>query len=82
MARVEASPSLWMNLSDEDFERVAQSPKLAERYLAFNDALHELAQVPSAELQQALQEGEEYEKQQQTVQAQQLRRELTGRLAF
>lgn len=82
LARVEENPSLWMNLSDEDFERVAQSDKLAESYLAFNDALHELAQIPAAELQQALQEGEEYEKQQQTVQAQQLRRELTGRLAF
>ena len=82
LARVEENPSLWMNLSDEDFERVAQSDKLAKSYLAFNDALHELAQIPAAELQQALQEGEEYEKQQQTVQAQQLRRELTGRLAF
>ena len=82
LARVEENPSLWLNLSDEDFERVAQSDKLAESYLAFNDALHELAQIPAAELQQALQEGEEYEKQQQTVQAQQLRRELTGRLAF
>lgn len=82
LARVEENPSLWMNLSDEDFERVAHSDKLAESYLAFNDALHELAQIPAAELQQALQEGEEYEKQQQTVQAQQLRRELTGRLAF
>ena len=82
LARVEGNPSLWMNLSDEDFERVAHSDKLAESYLAFNDALHELAQIPAAELQQALQEGEEYEKQQQTVQAQQLRRELTGRLAF
>lgn len=82
LARVEENPSLWMNLSDEDFERVAQSPKLAERYLAFNDALHELAQVPSAELQQAVQEAQQYEKRQQTVEAQQLRRELTGRLAF
>ena len=82
LARVEENPSLWMNLSDEDFERVAQSDKLAESYLAFNNALHELAQIPAAELQQALQEGEEYEQQQQTVQAQQLRRELTGRLAF
>ena len=82
LARVEANPSLWMNLSDEDFERVVQSPKLAERYLAFNDALHELAQVPSAELQQVVQEAQQYEKQQQTVRAQQLRHELTGRLAF
>ena len=82
LARVEANPSLWMNLSDEDFERVAQSPKLAERYLAFNDALHELAQVPSAELQQAVQEAQQYEKQKQIVRAQQLRHELTGRAAF
>ena len=82
LARVEENPSLWMNLSDEDFERVAQSDKLAESYLAFNDALHELAQIPAAELQLALQDAQQYEKQQQTVQAQQLRRELTGRLAF
>lgn len=82
LARVEENPSLWMNLSDEDFERVAQSDKLAESYLAFNDALHELAQIPAAELQQALQDAQEYEQQQRTVEAQQLRRELTGRLAF
>ena len=82
LARVEENPSLWMNLSDEDFERVAQSDKLAESYLAFNNALHELAQIPAAELQQALQDAQEYEQQQRTVQAQQLRRELTGRLAF
>lgn len=82
LARVEENPSLWMNLSDEDFERVAQSDKLAESYLAFNDALHELAQIPAAELQQALQNAQEYEQQQRTVEAQQLRRELTGRLAF
>lgn len=82
LARVEENPSLWMNLFDEDFERVAQSDKLAERYLAFNDALHELAQIPAAELQQALQNAQEYEQQQRTVEAQQLRRELTGRLAF
>lgn len=82
LARVEENPSLWINLSDEDFERVAQSDKLAESYLAFNDALHELAQIPAAELQQALQDAQEYEQQQRTVEAQQLRRELTGRLAF
>lgn len=82
LARVEENPSLWMNLSDEDFERVAQSDKLAESYLAFNNALHELAQIPAAELQQALQDAQEYEQQQRTVEAQQLRRELTGRLAF
>ena len=82
LARVEANPSLWMNLSDEDFERVAQSDKLAESYLAFNDALHELAQIPAAELQRAVQEAQQYEKQQQIVRAQQLRHELTGRLAF
>ena len=82
LARVEENPSLWLNLSDEDFERVAQSDKLAESYLAFNDALHELAQIPAAELQQALQDAQEYEQQQRTVEAQQLRRELTGRLAF
>ena len=82
LARVEENPSLWMNLSDEDFERVAQSDKLAESYLAFNDALHELAQIPAAELQQALQDAQEYEQQQRTVEAQQLRRKLTGRLAF
>ena len=82
LARVEENPSLWINLSDEDFERVVQSPKLAESYLAFNDALHELAQIPAAELQQALQDAQEYEQQQRTVEAQQLRRELTGRLAF
>lgn len=82
LARVEENPSLWMNLSDEDFERVAHSDKLAESYLAFNDALHELAQIPAAELQQALQDAQEYEQQQRTVEAQQLRRELTGRLAF
>ena len=82
LARVEENPSLWLNLSDEDFERVAQSDKLAESYLAFNDDLHELAQIPAAELQLALQDAQQYEQQQQTVQAQQLRRELTGRLAF
>ena len=82
LARVEENPSLWLNLSDEDFERVAQSDKLAESYLAFNDALHELAQIPAAELQQALQDAQEYEQQQRTVEAQQLRCELTGRLAF
>lgn len=52
LARVEQNPTLLLGLSDEDFERVTSSEELSRKYVQVSQALHELAVLPSQELQE------------------------------
>lgn len=48
--RMAVTPSLLIDLTDEQFEKVVSSEKLSKQYVLVSDALHQLARLPDDEM--------------------------------